>query len=481
MKRRVFALATFLFWTAGLVAAEPRHVILMIADGASFNTWRLTSLYEGKLGAQPYDAAGWVHYPCTTVPLNASVRPTGDDTPAPLIEYDPTRVYNAAPLGEFGFFGYGFLRESSTDSAAAITALSTGVKTYNNAINWDNSPRFTGKPLRALYEIATDAGYAAGAVTTVQFYHATPAGFGAHNIGRNDYHGICTEMLTAGRLSVVMGAGNPDYDDDHTLRTSPKYEGFTPELWKQFKNAYASSTPFFGLNIVTTADEFRSLASTPTPPSRVLGVAQVATTVQQARTRRAGGDQPFQTPLNQGVPDLATMSEGALNVLSQNRNGFVVMIEGGAVDWGAHAHNTGSIIEEMADFNAAVTKVVGIIERPGGRLNWSNTLLIVTTDHGNGLPLGPDSDRIFFQPIRDNGKGKIPSMRWNSQGHTRELVPVFARGLGAERFAGLTHGEDSRYRDVYQLDKTWPDRYIDNTDIFKLMNWVLTESRAPAR
>jgi alkaline phosphatase len=46
------------------------------------------------------------------------------------------------------------------------------------------------------------------------------------------------------------------------------------------------------------------------------------------------------------------MTRGALNVLERDEDGFFLMVEGGAVDWAAHANNLPRIIEEQIDFNA---------------------------------------------------------------------------------------------------------------------------------
>ena len=66
--------------------------------------------------------------------------------------------------------------EAVTDSAAAATAYSTGVRTFNGAIGVD----LEGNPVPTLLERARDAGKATGLVTTSQVTDATPAAFGAH-------------------------------------------------------------------------------------------------------------------------------------------------------------------------------------------------------------------------------------------------------------------------------------------------------------
>jgi alkaline phosphatase len=192
-----------------------------------------------------------------------------------------------------------------------------------------------------------------------------------------------------------------------------------------------------------------------------MGIPQVGGTLQSDR----GGDPdaaPFAVPLVPTVPTLATMTRGAINVLSRNPNGFFLMVEGGAVDQASHSNRAGRMIEEMIDFTAAVEAVVQWVE---AHSNWDETLLIVTADHETGFLWGPDagatSDMLHFpwDPVQNNGKGKMPGCRYYSKYHTGSLVPLFAKGRGAELFDGLVQGKD-------------PMRgpYVDDTDVFKVMN-----------
>ena len=194
-----------------------RNVIIMISDGAGYNTFLATSMYRGKVGMETYDGAPWVRVSCSTYPLNRSIVPTNDDKQDPIVVYDPAKAWSAEREGEeagaLGTVGYQFLLNTWTDSAAAATVMATGIKTFNNSINFSNR----GKPLTGLTlaEIAKASGRSVGQITTVPWSHATPAGFGgAHNVSRNDYVGIANEMLNAPYLDVLMGAGHPDFTDD---------------------------------------------------------------------------------------------------------------------------------------------------------------------------------------------------------------------------------------------------------------------------
>ncbi len=206
--------AAFLF--VGDTAWAAKNVIIMITDGGGFNTWLAASMYQAKVGKQAYDQPGWQLFGCSTYPLNLSTKPTGNERQDRNLIYDPLKAWDASVVQSQKtktFAGYEYLTTTWTDSAAAATALATGRKTYNNAINWSNDNR----PLRGLSiaEIAKAHGKSAGVITTVQWSDATPAGLGgAHNINRENHAEIANEMLGGGWLDVIMGSGNPDFDND---------------------------------------------------------------------------------------------------------------------------------------------------------------------------------------------------------------------------------------------------------------------------
>lgn len=76
-----------------------------------------------------------------------------------------------------------------TDSAAAATALATGVKTFNGAIAVD----VNGRPVRTFGERAKSAGKALGLVTTAQVTDATGAAFAAHVTDRSQQDEIARQ------------------------------------------------------------------------------------------------------------------------------------------------------------------------------------------------------------------------------------------------------------------------------------------------
>jgi alkaline phosphatase len=185
----------------------------------------------------------------------------------------------------------------------------------------------------------------------------------------------------------------------------------------------------------------------------VIGVAQVYQTLQQGRS----GDSyaaPYVVPLIETVPTLEEMTRAALNVLDDDPDGFVLMVEGGAVDWAGHANQSGRVIEEQIDFDDAVSAVVAWVNENS---NWGETLLIVTGDHETGYLTGPGSDPSW-QPLANNGAGVLPGMEWHSGNHTNSLIPIFAKGDAARLLVSFAD----------QIDPV-RGRYVDNTEMARVV------------
>jgi alkaline phosphatase len=97
---------------------------------------------------------------------------------------------------------------------------------------------------------------------------------------------------------------------------------------------------------------------------------------------------------------------------------------------------------------------------------WDETLLIVTSDHETGYltaPLPTDqSTPDASVPLKNNGKGALPGLKWNSGSHTNCLVPVYAKGVAVRLLNKLADQQD-------------PVRgaYIDNAEIGALLHAVI--------
>jgi alkaline phosphatase len=421
---------------------KPKNVIVMISDGMGYNTMLAGDYFQyGAAGTQQYE-----RFPVRKAMSTYSI--AGG--------YDPLKAW--------GLFNY--LNLAPTDSAAAATAMSTGVKTYDAAIGVDNDR----KVLTHVAQRAEALKKSTGVITTVEWSHATPAGFIAHNVSRNDYAGLANEMINDSATDVIMGAGNPLYDDSGARRATPGTYQFVggEATWNALVNGTAGgdadgdgdADPW---KLIQSKFQFERLAHARKTPARVCGTVRAATTTQQARAGDAKAD-PYNVPMNANVPDLKVMTNAALNVLDDNRKGFFLMVEGGAVDWAGHANQPGRIIEEQIDFNQSVDAVCRWVKRNS---DWNETLVIVTADHETGYLWGPGtgadaSGNGTWVPVANNGEDTLPGMQFNSGNHTNSLVPIFAKGAGASVLGSTAKKTDAQY-----------GKYLDNTEIAKTIFSVM--------
>lgn len=421
------------------VPKPAKNVIVLISDGAGYNHVDAANLYQfGATRMQSYE-----RFPFQ---FGMSTYSHGAPWNGPLGSYDPAQAWS----------DFSYVQSGATDSASAATAMSTGVKVYDNTIgvNLDRSP------LTHVVQQAEANGKATGVVTSVEFSHATPAGFVAHNISRNNYAEIANEMIYSSAVDVIMGCGNPGFDDSgNPASKGTNYVGGAA-TWADLADGTVTGADANGdgsaddWTVIQSRADFQSLASGDAP-ARLIGIPQVYTTLQQARSGD-GQAAPYVVPLTQSVPTLAEMTRAALNVVDSDPEGFFLMIEGGAVDWAAHANQSGRVIEEEIDFNAAVQAVLDWVHTNS---NWGETLVIVTADHETGYLTGPDG----AVNLVNNGAGNLPGMQWNSGDHTNSLIPLYAKGWGASLLNQFA-------------DETDPvrGRYIDNTELADLL-WAVIE------
>ena len=258
-----------------------------------------------------------------------------------------------------------------TDSAAAATAMATGVKVHNMVVSVA-SPG-DGSPLRTALELAQAGGRSTGLVTTTDISDATPAAFAAHRPSRTDHAGIDDDYLARSRPNVLFGGG------------------------KFLAGAEAMRA---GYAVVRDRAEMTSLDTESN--DRVAGLFGTE-------------NLPYEADGTGGLPPLSEMTDVALRILDNNPAGFFLMVEGGRIDHGSHANDIGRTISETIALSDAVEVAV----------EWArthtDTLIVVTADHETGglRLLGPSA------------AGVVPAVSWSGTRHTAATVPFYARGIPA--------------------------------------------------
>jgi len=136
--------------------------------------------------------------------------------------------------------------------------------------------------------------------------------------------------------------------------------------------------------------------------------------------------------IREQVPTLAEMAGAAIDLMSRNRNGFVLQIEAGKVDWAAHGNDIAALLYDQIAFDEAIKLAVDFAEKD------KETLVIITTDHGNanpGLFYGSNANRNF-----DHIRHFRHSNDWILNGITRNHSPsqVVERVAAAQDLALTT-------------------------------------------
>lgn len=241
-----------------------------------------------------------------------------------------------------------------TDSAAAGTALASGHKTGNGVLGMSAD---LSAPVRSIAEQAKAAGVAVGIATSVSVDHATPAAFYAHVGNRSCYHEIGAQLprsgfdFFGGSDFLIPGGGNASEEAD---------------LYEQCrKNGYAV---FRGLQ------EFQR------------GKADAEKIVLLEAEGEARESLPYAIDRKSGDMSLADMTRAGIDHLSRTagEKGFFFMLEGGKIDWAAHANDAGTLVREVEDLDRAVRVACEFYEK-----HPEETLIVVTADHETGgLSLG---------------------------------------------------------------------------------------------
>ena len=273
-------------------------------------------------------------------------------------------------------------RDNTTDSAAAATAIATGVKVDNSVISL--ALPGGGEKLETLLEQYQSEGKKTGLVTTSFIEDATPAAFAAHRPSRGLIREIALDMLKT-RPYVLMGA----------------YRAITPEAARDF-----------GYQTVETEEQLNTVdADQDTPIAGLFGVGKLPYEFDDEQT---------------GAPDLSEMTVKALDLLDAHQDGFFLMVENENIDESGHHNHIQRHVAATVELDQAVEEAV----------RWAadrtDTLILVTSDHETG----------GLKVKKHQGKGQFPEVTWSTGGHTQTPVPLYAVGPRSEFFKGTLSNTD---------------------------------------
>lgn len=235
-----------------------------------------------------------------------------------------------------------------TDSAAAASSWGCGKRIVNGALNMGPN----GEIYTPIYEYFKNAGKKTGLVTTTTITHATPSGFLVNMASRGDEPDIAVQMLERG-ADVLFGGGNRFFSGEIRADGRDLYSEFTAK----------------GYNVVRNKADMTNLTNDGKPVIGIFYDSHVPYTVDHVNIPE----------YVENIPTLSQMTDVALQRL-QNSNGFILQIEGGKVDHAAHSNDATGLIYDQIEFDNALGVVLQFVNQN------PDTLLVVTSDHGNANP-----------------------------------------------------------------------------------------------
>ncbi len=366
MKRRFTAALAALFIAISLIAglpvqsaaqpAEAKNVIVLIADGCGVAHYTLLRWWKGgPLAMDPY--------------LKGAVK---------------TYIANSVVA----------------DSAPAATALATGVRSGGRVISVSTALRSVPKtetvppdqryvPLATVLEGARLLGKATGLVATSRITHATPAGYAAHVESRKRENEIMLQMVYQG-LDVALGGGR--------RYALPKEQGGKRKDGRDLVKELRSK----GYSLPTNKTELQKV--TRAPVFGMFGMSHMAAQID------SGEFAPNQ-------PSLTDMARKALEILSQNPDGFFLMIEGSQIDWASHANDPAQLMGELTQFDQACQIALDFAKQHPG------TLVVALSDHDTGgLSIGNGNSDINYMTMQlDALLAPIRNMKLSAWGIWQKL------------------------------------------------------------
>ncbi|MGW9019832.1 alkaline phosphatase, partial [Priestia megaterium] len=249
-----------------------------------------------------------------------------------------------------------------TDSAAAATAIASGVKSYNGAVGVN----MKGKPVQTVLEKAKLSGKATGLVTTSQVTDATPAAFGAHVSNRSAQSDIAKQYLENSKVDVILGGGE---DYWYPAGSPGSYPDAPPEDKEEgskgTKGNLVNKAQKLGYTYVDNANELKYAKG-----QKVLGLFANEEMFQQAPE----GEGDVYNP----TVSLRDMTKKAIDTLSQNKKGFFLVVEEEGIDEMAHNNNASLTIKAGQQLDDTVKMAKKYAK------THPDTLVLVTADHSTG-------------------------------------------------------------------------------------------------
>ncbi|MFT6435281.1 MAG: alkaline phosphatase [Candidatus Azotimanducaceae bacterium] len=352
------------------------------------------------------------------------------------------------------------------DSANSATAMATGFVTSRGRIATSAQ---ADADLQTIVELAHNAGFKTGLVTTSSVTDATPASFVAHinlracespqtmNFEKrgvlvdcsrdqkaNGGLGSISEQIAVSDLDVVLGGGREHFDmkaeaSEVTVEEMARASGFTVLHSKQALIDAKAAERLLGLfadsHLPTKLHGEAGRVAEKPEPSLLNSVHWSLGEVELPAAMDC-----VDNPEYGETPSMNLMTSKALDHLSRNNEtGFFLMIESASIDKQSHVRNACGSIGELDQLDESLATVLAFAR------THPDTLVMVTADHGQAAQLVPNESLFSLIGIPVFTPGQLVRIKMPDDGemavnyatnsflaeeHTGVAVPLHANELG---------------------------------------------------
>jgi alkaline phosphatase len=385
-----------------------------------------------------------------------------------------------------------------TDSAASGTCLATGKKTNNGVIGLAHD----STPVYSVASMLKQQGWGVGIMTSVTIDHATPSAHYAHAASRGDYYTIGTQ-LTESNFDFFGGSGfTMPQDTNHPC--APNLYDLAEQKGYTLAAGYADAKTKIGSNKLLVVSHDRLIDRTqgadalPYAIDRTdkdltlsqiveLAIAQLSS-YDRFFMMAEGGKIDYASHANDGatvlheVMDFNAAIEVAYRFYEQHPDETLIVVTADHETGGMALGKEDSFELQLLQYQTCSSDVLSqqlsrLHEENGAKLTWAQVknLLSELTGLYAAIELDKDEDaslqEAFKQMMRKQSSVKTlyedinllaarakailsdkAGVGWVGENHTASAVPVFAVGVGAERFTGWMDNSEIAPR-IYQATR----------------------------
>lgn len=384
---------------------KAKNVILFIGDGMGVSTLTAARILEGQLRGESGEEnrLSFENFPFSAL----------------------SKTYSA--------------NQQTSDSAPTMSAIITGVKTKDGMISVNSNVipndfrTVKGNEAKTLLEYAEDSGRSTGVVSTARLTHATPAACYSHTLQRSWESD--TDILKADKNAaaagfpdiarqlietkygdgpeVAFGGGRSKFlpstvsDPEYTDKKGDRSDGrdLTQEwIKKNSGSEYIWNKAGFDAIDVKKAKHVLGLFE----PSHM--------NYEYDRSKDKAGE-----------PSLTEMTTKAIDILSKNKKGYFLMVEGGRID---HAHHDGNAFHALTD----AIELSNAVRAAASKVDLKDTLIVVTADHSHTFVISgyPYRGNNILGLVREQKKDGTPADKYRTAKDGKPYTTLgYTNGLGA--------------------------------------------------